>query len=135
MLVPKKISIPQKWGELSPYVLIWKFESALHIDTKYIKNSNPQISIPQNIFNFAPGLNFEAKLGECFQFYLDHTLQKLKMLKRALQQSKSTPIPVGYRQLSIKKPGCKKPHTYIECTRIIHSKHGDFPCCYSKRKR
>ena len=56
------------------------------------------------------------------------------MLKRALQQSKSTPIPVGYRQLSIKKPGCKKPHTYIECTRIIHSKHGDFPCCYSKRK-
>lgn len=50
------------------------------------------------------------------------------MLKKALQKGKATKIPPGFRQFRIKG------HTHIECCSIIHTEHGDYPCCFSKRK-
>ena len=56
------------------------------------------------------------------------------MLRLPLRQKNATPIPAGFRQIRIKKPGERKGHTYIECCAKIHTKNGDFDCSFSKRK-
>ena len=55
------------------------------------------------------------------------------MRKKHVNYKKVTPVPEGYRQYSI-KVGDRKSHTYVECTKVIHTEAGDFKCSFSKRK-